>query len=409
MASRTIFNPTKCFPPHPLLSRHLSTTTFSPARKICPLLEIVPIDGRGFGTIATQEIKPYTLIFSESPVGIAQYNPLDRYQEQVSIAAAHSAMSFGQKAGFDSLHEGVRPFSTKEMRIWNANCFMYDSVGSNSTSAVFLDMSRINHSCIPNAEYDANFSKNRMVLFSTQRIRAGEEVTINYGHEYMLKAAEERNAHLRYIYGFTCTCKACVDPSFKSLSDKRRRMLKEDFYCGMHDHSTAPDFSAKALGIDEPSSMKPGSLTQYIDAGFSDGINIFRPGTIQLMRRSLKLKFDEGLGGESFLSAAFTYASTALIIMHKRMRDRKSRLPVDPLTDLQRCMQLLLVSERLMREIKPREDKGMRKMREKKENVMGMWNSVILEEMTVAECRETLAKILSKEPDPFSGSSAYRA
>ncbi|KAF8852109.1 hypothetical protein BDZ45DRAFT_749947 [Acephala macrosclerotiorum] len=313
--------------------------------------------------------KPYTLIFSESPAGTAQDNPLDRYQELVSIAEAHQSMAPRIKAGFDSLHEGVRPFHTREMRIWKTNAFIFDRTGEDSVSGVFLDMSRINHSCVPNAEYNANLGKGRMELYSTRRIEGGEEVTISYGHQFLYKTEEERNSHLRYIYGFTCTCRACTDADFKAVSDRRRRALKEDFYCGMHGHTNAPDFSAKALDIEGPSSIRPGCSTQKIGDGFSNGIQISRPGTLELMRRSLKLKFDEGLRGEILLGSMFTYASATLIVMHKRMRERRSRMPVDPVTDLKR---------------------------------------LILEEATIAEARETISEILSNEPDPFSGSAVYR-
>jgi len=56
MASRAIFDPVSCFPAHSLLTNQPSTTKTSPARRISEYLEIVPIEGKGFGTIATKDI-----------------------------------------------------------------------------------------------------------------------------------------------------------------------------------------------------------------------------------------------------------------------------------------------------------------------------------------------------------------
>ena len=36
--------------------------------------------------------------------------------------------------------------------------------------------------------------------------------------------------------------------------------------------------------------------------GYRDGINIFRPGTVELMRRAVKLRYDEGFTGSQDLS-----------------------------------------------------------------------------------------------------------
>ena len=176
-----------------------------------------------------------------------------------------------------------------------------------------------------------------MELFSIKPIAAGEEVMINYGQSFEHKTGVERNAYLRYVYGFTCKCKACADPVFGPRSDRRRTMPKHDFYCGMHGMAKAPDFSAKATGLDGPPSVRP--FMQEIKVnGYRDGFNIFRPGTVEFMRRAVKLRYDEGFTGSEHLSSMNAYAGSALCNMHKRMVDRKSGLPVDPLPEVARCI-----------------------------------------------------------------------
>jgi len=101
-------------------------------------------------------------------------------------------------------------------------------------------------------------------------------------------------------------------------------MLKNDFFCGINGMPVAPDFSAKAHGIEDPNSIRPTKI-QFLHGGFSNGIQIFRPGTVQLMRRAVKLRYDEGLGDN--LSEMNAAASSALCIMHKRMIDSPRRVP----------------------------------------------------------------------------------
>lgn len=55
-----------------------------------------------------------------------------------------------------------------------------------------------NHACRPNAE--VRISKNRVYLYSTKRIKAGDEVTYDYGKEYFDEFITKRN----------CRCRTCV-------------------------------------------------------------------------------------------------------------------------------------------------------------------------------------------------------
>jgi len=293
------------------------------------------------------------------------------------------------------------------MRIWKTNAFLFDPVKDrNSLNAIFLDLSRINHSCLPNAEYHANFQKERMELYSTKGIEKGEEVTICYGEDFMYRTGEERNAYLRYVYGFSCKCRACADPGFREVSDRRRRMLKQGWYCGMSGMPVAPDFSAKALGIDGPSSARP-IRAQKVYVGFQGGVDIWRPGTVELLRRAEKLVFDEGLAGEVLLGSVALYAVAELCNMHKRIKDQGSRATVYPLVDVGRCVQLLAASEVLARRSRTEQDAKATELRQVKNNVFRMWNVVVMEEMTVASSQKIISEILSEEPDPFVENAAY--
>jgi SET domain-containing protein len=56
----------------------------------------------------------------------------------------------------------------------------------------------INHSCRPNAE--AFTYGRRIWIYSKRALRAGEQITIHYGEEYL-------NTHMKYV---ACKCEVCA-------------------------------------------------------------------------------------------------------------------------------------------------------------------------------------------------------
>lgn len=56
----------------------------------------------------------------------------------------------------------------------------------------------INHACYPNAE--VRIAKNRVYIYSTKRIKAGDQISYDYGKEYFEF----------YIKPRGCLCRTCV-------------------------------------------------------------------------------------------------------------------------------------------------------------------------------------------------------
>jgi SET domain-containing protein len=56
----------------------------------------------------------------------------------------------------------------------------------------------INHSCKPNSEFDTY--KDKVFVFSLRKIKGGEEITVDYGEEYVDE----------YIKPRGCKCKDCL-------------------------------------------------------------------------------------------------------------------------------------------------------------------------------------------------------
>jgi SET domain-containing protein len=74
---------------------------------------------------------------------------------------------------------------------------------------VFEVLSRINHSCSPNAQYSWNEKEGKRRLYAVRDIQKGEEVTIDYVGVDVLQ--KDRKIHLEQLYGFMCMCELCSD------------------------------------------------------------------------------------------------------------------------------------------------------------------------------------------------------
>lgn len=80
---------------------------------------------------------------------------------------------------------------------------------------MFGVLSRVNHCCLGNSEplFSEEMGPGWQVLVSTREICAGEEITFCYAP--MMDAAA-RHAYLRNVYGFSCVCRACMQPELRN-------------------------------------------------------------------------------------------------------------------------------------------------------------------------------------------------
>ncbi len=113
------------------------------------------------------------------------------------------------------------------LNIFRSNAF---SLGGSPTlqQAVFGKISRINHSCVPNAQGNFNEAQGRFNVHATRDIKADEEVSLNYLLENG-SARASRQEHLLAGYGFTCGCPACDMnlPSARKGEAKRMKFHDE--------------------------------------------------------------------------------------------------------------------------------------------------------------------------------------
>ncbi|KAK1224472.1 hypothetical protein PQX77_012646 [Marasmius sp. AFHP31] len=203
-------------------------------------------DGRGLGMFATQDLKMGELILSERAIIIVAVElmrqplqvPLHFTDEQIRQAVSFECES-ELKLCFDRVpeesrkaylslhnsckHDGSGPIEgilkTNGLDLKGMTDFGWNPDGRKGHIGVFKNISRINHSCRPNACYRWDMVSFSMQIRAVRHMAKGEEITIPYID--VLLPASTRQRQLE-PYGFQCSCLSCKNPI---LSDSRRLEL----------------------------------------------------------------------------------------------------------------------------------------------------------------------------------------
>lgn len=80
-------------------------------------------------------------------------------------------------------------------------------------TGLFITMSRVNHSCLANADHLYLKNRDIKILVASRSIQAGEQITISYVPD---EDADARKLRLRKVYKFTCCCTLCQDPDLEA-------------------------------------------------------------------------------------------------------------------------------------------------------------------------------------------------
>ena len=93
-------------------------------------------------------------------------------------------------------------------------------------AGVYLEASRFNHSCRPNAVPSFAYMRDRRITVKTKRvIKKGEEITISYTE--LFQTCEQRAEDLWIPFFFRCTCPLCSSPE-KEIYDKKALAYQRD-------------------------------------------------------------------------------------------------------------------------------------------------------------------------------------
>ncbi|KAI9659277.1 MAG: hypothetical protein M1821_001535 [Bathelium mastoideum] len=114
------------------------------------------------------------------------------------------------------------PNTQRLVSVFYTNHFVLDFL-SPHTGALFTTVSRVNHSCVPNAHWAYNDQIDQMAIHATRDIPAGTEITISYTPSDM-RTRDQRQYDLR-AFGFTCRCEACENPGESDVRRARMAVL----------------------------------------------------------------------------------------------------------------------------------------------------------------------------------------
>jgi len=76
-------------------------------------------------------------------------------------------------------------------------------------AGIYATLSLFNHSCDP--AVTRNFYGDRCIVRTIRTVRAGDELSDNYGAVFAMQPRSERRAKLRPQYFFECNCTACIE------------------------------------------------------------------------------------------------------------------------------------------------------------------------------------------------------
>jgi len=86
-------------------------------------------------------------------------------------------------------------------------------------AGIYSTLSLFNHSCDP--AVTRNFYRDRCIVRTIRSVRAGDELSDNYGAVFAMQSQLERRAKLLPQYFFECHCRACMEdwPLFSTLQE----------------------------------------------------------------------------------------------------------------------------------------------------------------------------------------------
>lgn len=177
--------------------------------------------GKGLGWFATRRIPKGTRLLSESPLFIFPKYGMGMEAEHM-VGRQVQRLNEAQRAAFYALHNIHGNRHTRELGIARTNGLPLGADASEG--GIFLEASRINHSCKHNAQNTWNSELGQITIHAIRDVEAGEEITISYLAVSATYVAAQ--AQLRSVFGFTCACERCSLPEAeRDRSDVRLQRI----------------------------------------------------------------------------------------------------------------------------------------------------------------------------------------
>ncbi|KAL2118828.1 hypothetical protein VTJ04DRAFT_5787 [Mycothermus thermophilus] len=211
--------------------RHaLDAPFFAPEKLVLPRPYVVKdIPGKGKGAVATRKIEKGKALLVDPvrvlaavgyPSHVSRKSVRWLLKEAVErLAEPSQVLGLSRKGTADETDTGAVVED-----ILKTNTFGV-SVGGVDYMALFVDLSRFNHDCRPNAFIHFSETTLAMTVWAARDIEEGEEITITYSPAGM--PSKERRDMLERAWGFKCECSLCTaPPEVIEQSDANRQEVR---------------------------------------------------------------------------------------------------------------------------------------------------------------------------------------
>ncbi|KAG7050671.1 TPR domain-containing protein [Colletotrichum scovillei] len=192
--------------------------------------------GKGLGVFASKPILTGQRILTDQAlltITSSDSNSILRQAQLLSTAGRDSLLSLStnpsKSSVFSWLESIWRSKSAPQHTVSNhtiLNIFRNNNFNiGNQTQALFPQVARLNHSCVPNAQGNFNKDLDAFTIHATRNIEPEEEITISYLDEH-LGLRQSRQTALHDGYGFTCGCSACSTTTSSEAGEVRRAEIQ---------------------------------------------------------------------------------------------------------------------------------------------------------------------------------------
>merc|ERR1719334_1976691 len=219
------------------------------------------IEGKGKGLVASRNIVAGETLLAEYPIikheGWVKNEAFEKFMEKFQCLTEQEKLSFlslydpeekSKVVNKDMISNSMKECGSialtvfKVWRIFWANSIYIGDTNGEKVKGVYATISRINHSCSPNAVFGLkDYNSDYMVITACKEIRKHEEILVNYiGAESIFNLRYERKIELEDGWAFDCTCEVCslsvedlnrneeVRKQIKWLKQKVRCMVDPD-------------------------------------------------------------------------------------------------------------------------------------------------------------------------------------
>jgi len=273
-------------------------------------ISIIPIESDSFVVYETEDAGMSIRAAKAYKCGelIMQESAAMRIPNSQSASSSEAAEVMHQEAcqrAFNSMHPSTKSAflelsSCRENDedktphgIYDTNSYRLGDGCTNNLGGLFLTLSRMNHSCMPNVNHYWREELQMTLIFACRDIAAGEEMCTIYGPSHFMDT-KSRRQYLHERFAFICHCQMCTEGNLKGGDDRMAKMnsLLEDI----------------ALS---PSSSSSSSFTSNDcnDSGVKTST------TLALIQNCLGLMKDSGLGAgvftKSILHQGYIYSLSA--------------------------------------------------------------------------------------------------